>query len=90
MTDATLGASDLWLGTRTGASGTATLTKSFFWPHGQQVEGRIFLKLHKANPLYLDILYRNISQIKITKLTIMFKYKGKQIKEGVGKVIHLR
>ena len=32
MTDATLGASGLWLGTRTGAGGTATLTKRFFWP----------------------------------------------------------
>ena len=39
VTDATLGASGLWLGTRTGAGGTATLTKSFFgrspWLHGQ-------------------------------------------------------
>ena len=33
VTDATLGASDLWLGTRTGAGSTATLTESFFfWP----------------------------------------------------------
>ena len=32
VTDATLGASGLWLGTRTGAAGTATLTESFFWP----------------------------------------------------------
>ena len=32
VTDATLGASGLWLGTRTGADGTATLTESFFWP----------------------------------------------------------
>ena len=31
-TDATLGTSGLWLGTRTGIGGTATLTKSFFWP----------------------------------------------------------
>ena len=29
VTDATLGASGLWLGTRTGAGGTATLTESF-------------------------------------------------------------
>ena len=39
VTDATLGASGLWLGTRTGAGGTATLTESFFvrspWLHGQ-------------------------------------------------------
>ena len=39
-TDATLGASGLWLGTRTVAGGTATLAKSFFgrspWLHGQQ------------------------------------------------------
>ena len=32
VTDATLGASGLWLGTRTGAGGTATLTESLFWP----------------------------------------------------------
>ena len=32
MTDATLGARGLWLGTRTGVGGTATLTESFFWP----------------------------------------------------------
>ena len=31
VTDATLGASGLWLGTRTEAGGTVTLTK-FFWP----------------------------------------------------------
>ena len=31
-TDVTLGASGHWLGTRTGAGGTATLTESFFWP----------------------------------------------------------
>ena len=30
--DAFLGASGLWLGTRTGAGGTATLTESFFCP----------------------------------------------------------
>ena len=29
VTDATLGTSGLWLGTRTGAGGTATLTKSY-------------------------------------------------------------
>ena len=38
---ATLGASGLWLGTRTGAGGTAAQAKSFFgrspWLHGQQV-----------------------------------------------------
>ena len=34
LTDETLGASGLWLGTRTGADGTATLNESlfFFWP----------------------------------------------------------
>ena len=41
VTDVTLGASGLWLGTRTGAGGTATPTASFFgriaWLHGQQV-----------------------------------------------------
>ena len=40
VTDATLGASGLWLGTRTRAGGTATLTESFFfgrspWLYGQ-------------------------------------------------------
>ena len=44
MTDATLGASDLWLGTRTEAGGTVTLAISFFcrtpWLHRQQVIGR--------------------------------------------------
>jgi hypothetical protein len=41
LTDATLGASGLLLGTRTGAGGLATLTESFFdrspWFHDQQV-----------------------------------------------------
>jgi hypothetical protein len=32
VTDVTLGASDLWLGTHTGATGTSTLSKSIFWP----------------------------------------------------------
>ena len=32
LTDETLGASGLWIGTRTGAGGTAKLTESFFWP----------------------------------------------------------
>ena len=40
VTDATLGVNYLWLGTRTGAGGTATPTKSFFglspWLHGPQ------------------------------------------------------
>ena len=45
VTDATLGASGFWLGTRTGADGTASLTESFFgrspWLRGQQM---LFLK----------------------------------------------
>ena len=49
LTNETLGASGLWLGTRTGAGGTATLTKRFFgrspWLHGQQV----LLLIHKLN-----------------------------------------
>ena len=32
VTEMTLGASGLWLGTRTGAGGTATLAWCFFWP----------------------------------------------------------
>ena len=44
VTDATLGVSGLWLGTRTGAGGTLTATLTDFfgrspWLHGQQVEG---------------------------------------------------
>ena len=43
VTDATLGASVLWLRTRTGAGGTTTLTKRFFgrspWLHVQQEKG---------------------------------------------------
>ena len=39
--DVTLWANGFWLGTRTAAGGTATLTKSFFyrspWRHGRQV-----------------------------------------------------
>ena len=42
VTDMTLGASGFWLGTRTGAGGTATLTKSFFWP--QSMDSRIQLR----------------------------------------------
>ena len=41
VTDMTLGASSLWLGTPTGTSGTAILTKSFLgrspWFQGQQI-----------------------------------------------------
>ena len=44
VTDATLGENGFWVGTRTGADGTATLTESFFgrspWLHGQQKEVR--------------------------------------------------
>ena len=32
VAEVTLEASGLWLGTRTGAGGTATVTESFFWP----------------------------------------------------------
>ena len=48
VTDATVGTSGLWLGTRTGTGGTITLTKSFFgrnpWLHGQQgsVGGHVY------------------------------------------------
>ena len=49
VTDATLGASGLWLGTRTGAGGTTTLTERFFgrirWHHGQQVWNQGFQHL---------------------------------------------
>ena len=52
-TDATLGASDLWLGTRTGAGGTVTLTESFSgrssWLHGKQVLSSMFSLLVKSD-----------------------------------------
>ena len=44
VTDATLGASGLWLGTQTGAGGTTTLTKLFWllpmnpWTAGIEVQ----------------------------------------------------
>ena len=51
VTDAELGANGLWLGTRTGAGATATLTESFFdrspWPHGQ-ISPAIFEKTKAA------------------------------------------
>ena len=50
VSDATLGASGLWLGTRTEAGGTTTLTESFFgrspWLHGQLGS---YLRLIKIN-----------------------------------------
>ena len=53
VTDATLGASGLWIGTRTGAGGIATLTESFFgrssWLHGQQAY--LHLPIYKVHPL---------------------------------------
>ena len=67
VTDATLGASGLWLGTRTGAGDTVTLTKSFFgrspWLHGQQDLGFCA----KNNELYYGITsnhcFQNIKKI---------------------------
>ena len=61
VTGATLGASGLWLGTRTGAGGTATLTQRFFglslWLHGQQVYAYkpliIVINVTQRNPQYL-------------------------------------
>ena len=41
VTDATLGASGLWLGTRTGAGGTATLTESFLAAVHGSMDSRI-------------------------------------------------
>ena len=48
VTDATLGARGLWLGTRTGAGGTTTLTESFFLAaaHGSMGNNRFSLILH--------------------------------------------
>ena len=47
VTDVTLGASGLWLGTRAGAGGTATPASSFFdrspWVHGQQIYFTVYI-----------------------------------------------
>ena len=42
VTDATLGVSGLWLGTRTGAGGTATLTKGFFGRSHGSMDNRYY------------------------------------------------
>ena len=62
VTDATLGASGLWLGTRTGAGGTATLTESFFWPQPMALWTTRLLKLmcynqfFSRNAIFVDVL----------------------------------
>ena len=40
LADVTLGASGLWLGTRTGAGGTATLAYNFFFAANQLLHGQ--------------------------------------------------
>ena len=63
VTDATFGACGLWLGTRTGAGGTATVTESFFgrsvWLHGQLGEVRNTIRnsyLRETTPILILIL----------------------------------
>ena len=51
VTDATLRASDLWLGIRTGAGGTATLAWRFYAAPYGSVEDR--LSIHNLDFLYL-------------------------------------
>ena len=55
VTDVTFGVSGHWLGTRTGAGGTATVTKSFFgcspWLHGQQLS-HLIRSHHKPGPYF--------------------------------------
>ena len=61
MTDATLGASSLGLGTQIGAGSTTTLTESFFghspWLHGQQVFLFLFsfliYMINRVNNVYI-------------------------------------
>ena len=61
VTDATLEASGLWLGSCRGPVGTATLAKSFFgrspWLHGQQVV-MCYISLVKNEIHHLPCNYR--------------------------------
>ena len=49
VTDATLGANGLWLETRTGAGGIATISESFFgrspWLHGHSLQDHFIITL---------------------------------------------
>ena len=69
VTEATLGASDLWLGTRIGAGGTAMLTKSFFYffvfaqLYGQQV---IILKVQRNKDPLFTFAPNRFSELKNT------------------------
>ena len=57
VTDATLGSSGLWLGTRTGAVGTATLTESFFWPQPMVPWTAGHQKLRASDRLSFNVLH---------------------------------
>ena len=58
VTEVSLEASDLWLGTRTKAGGIATLTESFFgrspWLHGQRVYHHLSLIENYGFHTYID------------------------------------
>jgi hypothetical protein len=64
--DVTLGASDLWLGTRTEAGGTATLTKSFSgrnpWLYGQQETSVVSKSACQSYPCNLCDNQHNMEQ----------------------------
>ena len=62
VTDATLGASGLWLGTRTGAGGTAKLTESFFLAtaHGS-MDNRTAVKIIGTSSYFFPGNYPNFS-----------------------------
>ena len=51
VTNATLGASGLWLGTRTGAGGTVTLTEGFFFGHCPKTVLRQYINQIETIPL---------------------------------------
>ena len=60
VTDATLGASVLWLGTRTGAGGTVTLTKFFLAAaHGSMDNRSNQIKNNKKNYITYVVLINN-------------------------------
>ena len=63
VTDATLGARGLWLGTRTGTGGTATLTESFFgrspWLYGHQPKRHFKLDVQLCPRTYELLEARN-------------------------------
>ena len=87
MTDATLGASGLWLETLTGAGGTATLTESFFglspWLNGHrsfrlQVHDLTFHCRISRGKLVCHLLYKRsrTKMFKILKINFVVTLVG--------------